>query len=56
MNKAIRIFGEKLTEAYNWRTTEKLMKTLRKEAEIKGCSVNTLLNSLVFDRFFRNKP
>lgn len=55
MNKAIRIFGETLTEAYNWRTTEKLMKVLRKEAETKGCSVNTLLNSIIYDRYYNKK-
>jgi len=53
MNKAIRILGETLDIIFNLRTTKKLVEKMKKEADEKDISINTLLNSILFDRYFR---
>ena len=55
MNKKMTILGEELTEPLNMRTTKKLKTELLKELDLVGGSLNSLINSIIFDRYFRKQ-
>lgn len=54
-NGGLCILNQQLSTMFNWRTTIGIMTALRKEAGERFISVNTMINQIMYERYFKTK-